>query len=301
MAYSDRIRKLKEKGSEKKFISKMKENNFYDSPVKKIHIANIKENPYQPRMEIKDEELQDLANSIKEQGLLQPIVVAKEGSQYVVIAGHRRLAAHKVLGKEKIEAVVLENQTQKDLAAKAIVENFQREDLDIIELAIALDRYKKEFGKTLDEIAKEIGKSKDYISRLLSTLELPEEIVEDLRKNKSTKDVKALAEINSFARKIKKLGIPTFDEKEIKDTQKSLYYGLLENGYKWFKEEIKRKLSFLEGQLEERNRKKSLIKIKKDKRRGVTINVRAPNLNDEKIKAIEEAIQKIIKEATIED
>jgi len=294
MAYSDRIRKLKEKGSEKKFIAKMKENNFYDSPVKKIYISNIEENPYQPRMEIKDEELQDLANSIQEQGLLQPIIVAKEGNRYVVIAGHRRLAAHKLLGKEKIEAVVLENQSQKDLAAKAIVENFQREDLDIIELAIALDRYKKEFGKTLDEIAKEIGKSKDYISRLLSTLELPEEVVEDLRKNKSTKDVKALAEINSFARKIKKLGIPTFDDKEIERAQKALYYGLLENGYKWLKDEIKRKLSFLEGQIEEQNRKKSPIKIKKDRRRGVTINVRIPNLDDEKIKMIEEAIRNIL-------
>jgi len=111
---------------------------------------------------------------------------------------------------------------------------------------------------------------------------LPEEIIEDLRKNKSTKDVKALAEINSFAKKIKKLGFPTFTETDLRNAQKSLYFGLLENGYKWLKSEIKRKLSLME----EQEKEKSPIKIKKDKRRGLTINVRIPNLDDEKIKEI---------------
>ena len=147
---------------------------------------------------------------------------------------------------------------------------------------MAIQRYKEEFGKTLEEIAKEIGKSKDYVSRLLAVLELPQEVIEDLRKNKSTKDVKALAEINSFAKKIKKLGIPTFAETDLRNAQKSLYFGLLENGYKWLKREIKRKLSLLE----EQEKEKSPIKIKKDKRRGLTINVRIPNLDDEKIKEI---------------
>ncbi len=144
---------------------------------------------------------------------------------------------------------------------------------------MAIQRYKEEFGKTLEEIAKEIGKSKDYVSRLLSVLELPQEVIEDVQKNKSTKDVRALSEINAIAKKMKKLVMTNF---EIENLQKSLYYGLLEHGREWLKREIKRKLSLLE----EQEKEKSPIKIKKDKRRGLTINVRIPNLDDEKIKEI---------------
>jgi len=140
---------------------------------------------------------------------------------------------------------------------------------------LAIQRYKEEFGKTLEEIAKEIGKSKDYVSRLLATLELPEEIIEDLRKNKSTKDVKALAEINNFAKKIKKLASPTFAETDLRNTKKSLYYGLLEHGREWLKDEIKRLLSLQEEKSERP------FTIKKERKR-VVFAINRSKLDDEK-------------------
>ena len=140
---------------------------------------------------------------------------------------------------------------------------------------MAIQRYKEEFGKTLEEIAKEIGKSKDYVSRLLATLELPEEIIEDLRKNKSTKDVKALAEINNFAKKIKKLASPTFAETDLRNTKKSLYYGLLEHGREWLKDEIKRLLSLQEEKSERP------FTIKKERKR-VVFAINRSKLDDEK-------------------
>jgi len=141
-----------------------------------------------------------LANSIKEKGLLQPILVVKADTGYYIIAGHRRVEAHKLLGKDKIKARVIKAD-EEDLASLSLIENLQREDLDLIETAMALKKYKEEFNKTLEKIGKEIGKTKGYVSQILNILNLPEEIINDIKENKRTKDITALNWLNSYAKK----------------------------------------------------------------------------------------------------
>jgi ParB/RepB/Spo0J family partition protein len=133
-----------------------------DKEIATIPLAFLKENPYQPRIEIKPEEIKDLANSIKEKGLLQPILVAKSDEKnYYIVAGHRRVEAHKWLGKKIIKARVIEADNE-NLASLSLIENLQREDLDLIETAIALKRYKNEFNKLL----KKAGLSKKEFSNI---------------------------------------------------------------------------------------------------------------------------------------
>ena len=148
------LKKVKETGTANKIMEKMMKEALTKEELKEVPLSELKENPYQPRIEIKSEEVQELANSIKEMGLLQPILVAKFGKEYYIIAGHRRVEAHKLLGKENIKARIMRKVDDKTLASISLIENLQREDLDIIETAIAIKRYKEEFNKTLNEIGK---------------------------------------------------------------------------------------------------------------------------------------------------
>lgn len=254
-----------------------------------VRLDHLQENPYQPRIEIKDNELKELANSIQEQGLIQPIAIVKNPEReghYYIVSGHRRVAAHKLLGKKRIKAIEIQDNSSSKMASAAIVENFQREDLNVIELAIAINRYKEEFKKTYDEIAKEIGKSKAQIVKLAGILNLPKEIIEDIRMNKSTKDVESLSLINSLGNKMRKVRMRTID---VEKTQKDLYYGLLEHGREWLKGEIKRLLSFEEGNSDR------LFTVKKEKKR-IVFAINRVKLDEDKIKKIEEAIKKILAE-----
>ena len=222
-------------------IKKAKDILNKEGQVVEVKLDKIYDNPYQPRIEIKEKELEELANSIKEKGLLQPVLVFnnKKENKLYLIAGHRRYYAHKLLGKEKIKVIYVNGIEKKDLASIAITENLQREDLDIIETAIAIKRYKEEFNKTLDEIGKELGKTKSWISQILSVLSLPEEIIDDIKNNKSTSDVNSLNRINSIA-KLKKLNMFNFCQEcqDIGDFQVWLYKNFLKNGRDWLRETI---------------------------------------------------------------
>ena len=114
-------------------IKKAKDILNKEGQVVEVKLDKIYDNPYQPRIEIKEKELEELANSIKEKGLLQPILVFndKDENKLYLIAGHRRYYAYKLLGKEKIKVIYVNGIEKKDLASIAITENLQREDLDI--------------------------------------------------------------------------------------------------------------------------------------------------------------------------
>ena len=129
----------------KALYKKAREKAHFEEKYDEIPIDKLEENPYQPRIEINQKELRELANSIKQNGLLQPILVQKIDKRYVIISGHRRVEAHKLLNKKFIKAVVIKNQQDLELAKKSIIENLQRKDLNIIETAIDLKRYKEEF------------------------------------------------------------------------------------------------------------------------------------------------------------
>ncbi len=155
------------------FLSNTKKQN---EGIKKINISNISPNKNQPRKIFKNNDLKELSSSIKSQGLIQPIIVRElEENQYEIIAGERRWRASQLAGIHEIECVVKEIKKE-DLLETALIENIQRENLNVIEEAEA---YKKliDLKKIKnEELAKKIGKSSSHISNLMRLLDLDKEI-----------------------------------------------------------------------------------------------------------------------------
>ena len=154
----------------------------YDS-VYWIEVDRIKPNPYQPRREFSEDGLKALAESIRQYGVLQPLVVSRaevekpEGgleSVYELIAGERRLRASKLAGLRQIPVVIREGESNLTKLELAIIENLQREDLNAIDRAKALKQLIHEFGISHAETAAKIGKSREYVSNSLRLLSLPE-------------------------------------------------------------------------------------------------------------------------------
>lgn len=139
--------------------------------IRKIRLVDIQPSPEQPRTRF-DETINALAESIKTEGLLQPIVVTKEGTHYKIIAGERRFRAAQLIGLEEIECRIL-RKNQKDTYRLAVIENLQRENLDAIDESRAFRKLKTEYGHTDAELAKIVGKSRNYVSEILSVAEIP--------------------------------------------------------------------------------------------------------------------------------
>ena len=155
--------------------------------LEEIPIERVKPNPFQPRREFDPKALEELAESIKSQGVLQPILVARDGEGYVLIAGERRIRASKLAGLEKIPAIVLpEKPPDEQLVFLALVENLQREDLDPVEEAEAYRTLAEKFGMTQEEIARRVGKSRPAVANALRLLRLPPKVLELLRERKIT-------------------------------------------------------------------------------------------------------------------
>jgi ParB family chromosome partitioning protein len=165
-----------------------------------IDVDEIENNPMQPRISLNDEKLHELALSIKSDGLITPIsLFSKPEGGYVLKAGQRRWLAHKLLGMKKIKAVVSEStfnshlEQEKAFFEIAVAENLHRDNLDPLEMAISIDEaLKKGYYKSAEEVAKGIKKSKSFVSKLMKVLKLDQEILDDLRRNRSTKDIEAL-------------------------------------------------------------------------------------------------------------
>lgn len=151
-----------------------------DETVVELPIFAIIANKYQPRQEFNEEQLMELASSIREYGVIQPLVVTKEGGGYRLIAGERRLRAATMAGLKKVPVVVRENNGQ-ELLAVALIENVQRVDLNPIELGIAYKRLYEEFNLSHEEIARRVGKSRPVISNMIRLLNLPAVIQDALR------------------------------------------------------------------------------------------------------------------------
>jgi ParB family chromosome partitioning protein len=140
-----------------------------------VKIDEIEKNPYQPRKVFDNEKLEELSLSIKENGLIQPIIVTKTDNGYEIIAGERRYLASKMAGLTEIP-VIVKNATPKEKLQFAIVENVQREDLNAIEEAKAYELLHKDFSLTHKEIANLVGKERVTISNLIRLLKLPPKI-----------------------------------------------------------------------------------------------------------------------------
>jgi len=136
-----------------------------------VDLGLIQRNPFQPRLKIADKELQELANSIKTYGLIQPITVRKKENHYELISGERRLRASLLAGLNKIPVFIKEINNNQMLEV-ALVENIQRQDLDPIEIALSLDRLINEYNFTQEKLGKKIGKSRSSISNFIRLLKL---------------------------------------------------------------------------------------------------------------------------------
>lgn len=147
--------------------------------IVELETTLLQPNPLQPRGLISPESLTDLVNSIREQGILEPIVVANTPAGYQIIAGERRWRSAKILGLQMVP-VVIKNVNPQVMLEMSIVENVQREDLNPIERAQAYKRLIDEFGLSVTEVAKRVGKSLPYISNTIRLLTLPDAIKDAL-------------------------------------------------------------------------------------------------------------------------
>lgn len=153
-------------------------NNITDQ-IYSLEVNQLQSNPLQPRGVITPESLTDLVESIKEQGLLEPLVVAETPAGYQIIAGERRWRAAKLAGLKTVP-VVVKKTTPQGMLEMAIVENVQREDLNPIERALAYKRLIDEFGLGTNEVAKRVGKSAPTVSNTIRLLSLPDAIKDAL-------------------------------------------------------------------------------------------------------------------------
>ena len=163
---------------------------FYNDSIFWIEVDKIKPNPFQPRKEFNEAALQDLADSIRQYGVLQPLVVTRKeiqkadgglASEYELIAGERRLRASKIAGLAQVPVLIREGQETDMMKLElAIIENLQREDLNPIDRARAFDRLANEFGFKHAQIGEKIGKSREYVSNSLRLLTLPQEMQDAL-------------------------------------------------------------------------------------------------------------------------
>jgi len=160
-----------------------------------IDTDKIKPNPYQPRRDFDEARLQDLADSIKQYGVLQPLTVSrveveKDGgglmTEYELIAGERRLRAAMLAGVSQVPAIIRTGDTAIMKLELAIIENLQREDLNVVDRARAFFRLVSEFKFTHAEVAKKMGKSREFVSNSMRILTLPEEIITGLSQGKIT-------------------------------------------------------------------------------------------------------------------
>lgn len=140
-----------------------------------ISLDELRANPYQPRKVFKDESLDELAESIKEHGVFQPIIVKKSIKGYEIIAGERRVRASKKAGLTKIPAII-RNLNDEQMMEIALLENLQRENLSAIEEAVAYKSMIEKLSLTQDELSKKVGKSRSHITNILGLLRLPEEV-----------------------------------------------------------------------------------------------------------------------------
>lgn len=150
--------------------------------IEEISVSEIRPNPYQPRKVFDEEALKELAASIQEHGVFQPIIVKKSIKGYELIAGERRLRASKLAGKTTIPAIIRDF-TDEEMMEIALLENLQRENLSSIEEAEAYQTLMTQLQLTQEELAKRVGKSRSHITNLLGLLRLPNEVQEMVNHN----------------------------------------------------------------------------------------------------------------------
>ena len=148
-------------------------------------VEELSPNPFQPRRDLGEEALEELARSIEQKGLLQPLLVRRKGEGYEIIAGERRWRAAQRAGLKRVP-VILKEASDQEVLEMALVENLQRQDLNPLEEAEAYKRLMEEFGYTQEEVARRVGKDRSSVANTLRLLKLPPEVKEALREGRIT-------------------------------------------------------------------------------------------------------------------
>ena len=193
---------------------------FVAGAIAEIDINQIETNPFQPRTEFDETALRELALSIKEQGVIQPVTVRKLGyNKYQLISGERRLRASKMAGLSKIPAFIrVANDEQ--MLELALIENIQRENLNAIEVAISYQRLIDECNLTQEEVSEKVGKSRSAVANFLRLLKLPAEIQLAIRDGHiSMGHARALININSKEEQLKLLQQIIMEEMTVRQTE----------------------------------------------------------------------------------
>jgi ParB family transcriptional regulator, chromosome partitioning protein len=163
-------------------LGEIKDKNIKEEIVE-ISVDDIQSNPWQPRTNFDKEKLQELVDSIREHGIIQPLIVTKSAKGYELVAGERRLKSARTLGMFRVPVIVRDMNDMKKLEL-AVIENVQRSDLHVLEEAEAYNRLMDEFKLTQEEVAKKVGKSRSTVANILRLRELPESIKKSLNNEK---------------------------------------------------------------------------------------------------------------------
>lgn len=148
--------------------------------IKQMSVDDIIANPYQPRREFDEKSLQELADSILQHGIIQPLVVTPKGDNYRIVAGERRFRASKLAGLKKVPVIVRNHEELEELEI-ALVENVQRVDLSPLEQAVSIVRLRDQFSMSATEIAKKLGKAETTVSNIVRLLQLPKGAIQALQ------------------------------------------------------------------------------------------------------------------------
>lgn len=195
--------------------------------IQHVKRSEIRTNPFQPRTEFKQEEIENLAESIKNQGLLQPVVLRKKIDGFEIISGERRFRALGFLGESSVPAIVKEQVSDREMLEMALVENIQREDLNEMEKAHAYDKLLLECQLSHDELSKRVGKSRSVITNSLRLLKLPKEVQQMVSDNaismghaRAILSFKSSEEQCAIAQKVVEQGLSVRDVEKLTQSQK---------------------------------------------------------------------------------
>lgn len=159
---------------------------YADAKIEEIDISKIAPNPFQPRKVFEPGALKELADSIKEHGVIQPLVVTKSPTGYEIVVGERRFRASQLAGMLKVPAIIKQEMVDQTKLEVALIENIQRQELNPIEEAQAYDRLMKTFHMTQDQVAKKVGKSRPAVANTVRLLNLPAEVQRGIVEGKIT-------------------------------------------------------------------------------------------------------------------
>lgn len=194
-----------------------------DSGVMEVKVSDVRPNPNQPRKFFDEEALQDLANSIKVHGVIQPLVVNKEADgSYMIIAGERRWRASQIAGIEVVP-VIVKNYTEKQVKEISLIENLQREDLNPIEAARAIKQLMDEYKLTQEVVAERIGKSRSNVANTLRLLSLAPEVVKLVESGKlSAGHARSLVVVDDLATQSKLANSAASGKLSVRDLEKAV-------------------------------------------------------------------------------